>query len=594
MPMDLALHVQLMPNHLPGGAVPTFTRVEMLPTPQGMVVLVATDADDRLTVWLSAAEGYARWTQVPLELADGSRPRVLDFDVVVSADGHSYDLAVLTEGGPDNAAYVWHGVPASADEQEWQQRFASAVRLPLAFAAFGARWSQTHAGSEPRALAAWGTDYEERPGAWWLRFDGHGRPEARRMKVADQVESPEQLQLMTASQQVDGALVEGCFMVSPGADADHRRVLYVVPRSDQAPERIWPQLFVDGGYDTWTPVSAMHGAQWPTGVTIAYFNVEVGPDGESEVYFFNDTAAIEGLPPAPARTGLPAYRPIAGRIQADIMLLDGHPIDERYELVAPVAGNAGASLLRMSSGAEGLEDWTSSTLLAADVATYCACRCRDPRTLLDTDHVLVVYRDGGVELFTKNPLVDLWQRYVLADDRVDAVHEVSSYTVRVQPLGDGGGPLGRGALQVSTETPCTATIQGRTFHLNQLVPAVIALGPGNDVSIVLAQGSLASPRLSVGAVPGRRGRTVRHPARPAAVRAGRARRRPVDELHALRHPDGQAGRAARRRLDPLRRRLRRHAAVQGPQPRGLRRGVRRCRQAGARLSRRPERGRLLP
>ena len=64
--MKIDARVQLMPNHLPGGAVSTFSRVEMVPTPHGRVVLVATDAEDHLTVWLSAAEGYTRWTQVPV------------------------------------------------------------------------------------------------------------------------------------------------------------------------------------------------------------------------------------------------------------------------------------------------------------------------------------------------------------------------------------------------------------------------------------------------------------------------------------------------------------------------------------------------
>lgn len=210
--MPITTDSRLMPNHLPGGGVAAFARAEMLPTPSGGVVLVTVDADDALTVWLSSAQGYTRWVQVPFQLADGRRPRVAALDVVTSGDGSSYDVLVVA----DQELYACHRIPASTDPQTWVDVFAAADPLDLAPSPAGASWSRLEPGDlGSRALALWGTGAEG-AGLWWLGFAPDGAPlPLQALPVPQHVTSPDDLQVVGATQLDDGTVIEGCFVVSP-------------------------------------------------------------------------------------------------------------------------------------------------------------------------------------------------------------------------------------------------------------------------------------------------------------------------------------------------------------------------------------------
>ena len=157
-----------------------------------------------------------------------------------------------------------------------------------------------------------------------------------------------------------------------------------------------------------------------------------------------------------------------------------------------------------SDGREGQSTW-----IAADVSAYAVCECVDHDAGHNVLHVLLAYEEGGIELFSQDSVSGLWQRYTVADDRVQTgVHEVQSHTVRIRAFNDTWAPLHESPLELRVEYPCYGLLNGRATHFSPLAPTVVKTQAHGEVTLVLPVDSLGAPRIDIEAVA--LGQTLQH------------------------------------------------------------------------------------
>ncbi len=519
--MPIEIHTELMPQYLPGANARGVQRVHMVPASNGQVLLFTLDDHQHLTVWLSSPDGYTRWRQIRPSLLGMAAPRVRDMDIVSNhgqgrRDG-TVDLMLMVDTTEGTTAWlVWHGLLSSNDPAYWEYTLASAERADdHGCDVTHARWGA--ANSPRRSTLMCGRSRDDgRPHLWWTATDDHGSWRPAKQPLPQGFESLVSMACThMRSPSGEPALQRESYLLSFHSNAGGFRVQFTQPALGLDPLHTRALVSPHGFVDDWGPVS-----NWSTPLTVdalggnglAYFTMQRlsgDPDIQGMVVGLN----VWDARPVPTYDSLSAEHD-ARHVQAP----QGLSVRTTSRVNAPAevlrytlfkATPTQRSRLRCTRGTHPDGREGQSTWIAADVSAYAVCECVDHDAGHNVLHVLLAYEEGGIELFSQDSVSGLWQRYTVADDRVQTgVHEVQSHTVRIRAFNDTWAPLHDSPLELRVEYPCYGLLNGRATHFSPLAPTVVKTQAHGEVTLVLPVDSLGAPRIDIEAVA--LGQTLQH------------------------------------------------------------------------------------
>lgn len=507
--MQIQLDTQLMPQYLPGQVSrKACSRVEMVAADDHHVLAFTMDAQQHLTVWLSAEEGFVRWLPIPVSMSGGGDPvTVIDFDVIGNVgqgrDDGTIDLAVVAEQ-PDGqrALFYWPRIPAQAGPEAWRLLFATAQPLvfphehPLEVVRLGVM--PLHV----RRLIVGSCRTPQTWELWRVTADASGQilhaldPFA--FPGGNASNEPARLILAAAvSKRIESPVLEDGAMVA----------LYQQEQGWYEVKLLLPQSVPNGLPMAW-PVRALNATQsWPPGLSHirtvldhsgggASFLFNLAGDGQGngtinmfEVldgrYASNLPCSVQGLVPANGELRVVPLDPAGQQIA-------------RFEQMQRDAPGPTSTQLVLTTGTSLRDQAGASVPLFDDVAAFCACRCGTGQDEPMSLHVMVAYAGGGLELFTQDSVSKQWTCFHLTDDNLlDGWHEVTSYSTRIQVLDERGGPAVGAAIALRPKTPCFALINGVATHLSPLLGHVVTADGAGAVNLVQPVSALGAAMLDV-------------------------------------------------------------------------------------------------